>query len=254
MRETLRFWDLSLRDMSHQCRAGAVDPLASVSCQARSVVGRQLMGLFQDGQESGTPLTPTIQALRCELRATSQLVAERVKLLRLMALRFVMMMALVLLIRGTGPFGASPQRGMGPLGIHSPEDIQAIFLGFLLLSVGTTAFLVFLPYPWLWRRELTPLATRWVASHLLGLCDQGDPWASRAMGLEVSACLLGIGMRAEQREILAEWSREQNQKDAMRLKQMEELLPLWEIGVLGLSVVLFLVVPFISGFGASRAY
>ena len=182
------------------------------------------------------------------MREARTLELEASKIVRLVVLRLVVMVGMTAIIRVGGLPFILGSHASGWIATYGSQDILAFLMGCLLLVFGTAAFLVFLPHPWIWAREPTPLAVHWVATHLLGSTTGMDPWAARARALDERACALGVGITAELRLLLTEWSQEQNARVTARLQHMEELIPLWEMGVVGLAVALFLVVPLMQGF------
>jgi hypothetical protein len=248
MQKTLMEWDHMLRDVASMCRASGVDPMAEPLSIYEEGPSRSIFLVLRKGQELGSSVIPTLEALRKEMREARSLELEASKILRLVVLRLVIMVGMTAIIRVGGmPFILGSQ-GSGWIATYGHQDFLAFLLGCLVLVFGTAAFLVFLPHPWIWLRGPTPCAAHWVATHLLGTTTGMDPWSPRARALDERACALGVGITAELRLLLTEWSQEQNARVATRLQHMEELLPLWEMGVVGLAVALFLVVPLMQGF------
>jgi hypothetical protein len=249
MGETFAFWDKALKDIADRGRAGAIDPVAAV-CMGMRVMDEDVFCLFshmEKAQRAGVPLTVTIQAMRQELRKARMIQEKRLSILRLMTLKSVVVVGMALVFRlmlhriGWGSTG-----GDLPFRLWGHEDVQSILLGLIWLAVGASVWVWHAPRSWLWSGTVTKLGERWFVTHLSGEECLNDPWGDEVQRIKQAAWSQGISCMAELRGTLDVWSLEQNHQVSERLKQMEELFPLWEMVVLGFSMVLFLVVPSLS--------
>lgn len=250
---TFAFWDQALKDIADRGRAGAVDPVAAVSIGMRTM-DEDVFCLFshmEKAQMSGLSLTVTIQAMRRELREARMVAEKRTGIFRLMTLKTIVVVVMALAFRlmmcriGWGSTGD----GLF-IRFWGPEDVQAMLLGLIWLAMGALVWVWHTPRSWLWAGAVTKLGERWFATHLSGEECFNDPWGNEVHRIKQTAWSQGISCMAELRGSLEAWSLEQNHQVQERLRQMEELFPVWEMVVLGFSMILFLVVPSLSTLAA----
>jgi hypothetical protein len=249
MGETFAFWDQALKDIADRGRAGAVDPVAAVSEGMRTIDANVfcLFSHMENAQRSGLPLTVTIQAMRRELREARMVDEKRSSIFRLMTLKTIVVVGMALAFRLM-----MCRIGWGLTGVDhfirfwGPEDVQSILLGLMWLAMGSSVWVWHAPRSWLWKGKVTNLGQRWFATHLSGEECLNDPWGDEVKRIKQMAWSQGISCMADLRGSLEVWSLDQNHQVKERLRQMEELFPVWEMVVLGFSMVLFLVVPSLS--------
>lgn len=249
MGETFAFWDQALKDIADRGRAGVVDPVAAV-CVGMRTADEEVFCLFshmEKAQRSGLPLMVTIQAMRREFREARMVDEKRSSIFRLMTLKTIVVVGMALIFRMT-----MCRMGWGSTGddlfirFWGPEDAQSILLGLIWLAMGASVWVWHVPRSWLWEGTVTKLGERWFATHLSGEECLNDPWGDEVQRIKQTAWSQGISCMVDLRGSLEAWSLEQNHQVRERLTQMEELFPVWEMVVLGFSMVLFLVVPSLS--------
>lgn len=253
MTESYAFWDRTLKEVGDQGRAGAVDPVGAsqVSLSLLKGDGRAIFALLEDAQKSGLALTPTLQAMRHEIRAARHIGDKQAGMVRLTLIKAFMNCALALMLRiCLLRFGVDTAGAQGAFMIWGQQDAQAILLGMAWLGLGVALWISILPKSWLWGGSISSLAVHWCAAHLLGTERPDDPWFEDIQRIKHHAWLQGISSLREIRESLEGWALEKNHQTSEQLRHLEELFPLWEMGILGLSMVLFLIVPMMASLRA----
>jgi hypothetical protein len=251
MGESYAFWDRALKDVADQGRAGAVDPVSAsqVNVGLLSEDGRTIFALMEEAQKSGLPLTATLQAMRYELRAARHIGEKHAGMVRLMVLKALMNCVMALFLRFCLlRYGMDTRGAQMVVKIWGLKDAQAILLGIIWLGLGAAFWIVIVPRSWLWGRNISPLGVRWFAAHLLGAERAEDPWCEEIQRIKHHAWLQGISSLREIRQSLESWAQEKNHQTSAQLRHLEELFPLWELSVLGLSMILFLIVPMMTSF------
>jgi hypothetical protein len=118
------------------------------------------------------------------------------------------------------------------------------FQGGLLLGLwGVALVLMSLPRSWVWAGGWSPLSLSWLQSYVTGEAAQDDPWCEALGSYGLTEIQCGVSLFAEKKRVLLDYADRQQEDFKNRLTLIEELLPLWELVILGPILFLAIALP-----------
>lgn len=222
-------------------RGGAIDPF-----QEESKGNGGLYGVLKKAQDQGVPVLDGIEELWQQVLAAKTELSQRKRLKTLIYLRALGTLAVICCVRGGLLWSG---KSLDFAGFWGSDFQGALLLGFWGLSVLTIA----MPRHWLWRQSWTPLGLQWLESYL-GFGDGPPPqngvktpdWFQPLQDCALKEITWGVSLTKEKHRILRDFASQQRSAFLGRLTLIEEVLPLWELLVLGSLIVLGLALPSIN--------
>ncbi len=222
-------------------RGGAIDPFHGV---LQGEAG--LYGVLKKAQDQGVPVLEGIEELWQQLLAAKTELSQRKRLKTLIYFRALGTLAVICSVR-VGLLWSG--EGLNLAGFWGSDLQGALLLGFWGLSV----LMIAMPRHWLWRQSWTPLGLQWLESYL-GFGDgsshkkavETPAWFQPLQDCALKEITWGVSLTKEKQRILKDFASQQRSAFLARLTLIEEVLPLWELLVLGSFIVLGLALPSIN--------
>lgn len=229
-----------LEAISLAVRSGAVDPLAKIRQKVENQnlpVGANIWGILALALDQGDPLFASIEAFTSEVIKAQEDHEGLAQLMHLVQLRVM----IVLVIGSVGRlfFLQKILSSLTLVDVIGLDGLSAI----IVVIFGLYALKYYIPQHWLWNGAWTALGQSWLYSSLSGIANPNDPWFLEFECLLENELTFGIGLSRERRRVLKSFSRQKRVIWQKVLKNIEDLLPLWELAILGLAVVLLIAIP-----------